>query len=240
MSDSVSINNSISDELDRQERNAKFLAKAAQAKPDTQGQDVLNDGVNTDALVYSVGADITTGQEVTIVDGYIYPAKPGDKVLQRAERNYKVGDRDFYVRRVGAGFNIPTPTTVEELKAAIEQLFEVRGKFERAWEERGDQRITFATYISGYRCEQVPHSGNSYGFDILEAYWPTPEQAVEAMWNRITATKFDIRTNWTIEMLEDSPPHGPREAEAIWWRMYPELITTKNKLYAVRMRAAFT
>lgn len=132
---------------------------------------------------------------------------------------------------------VPTPKTTDELRHAIESIFDVRGQFNMSYIMVGDQKIDFKTYLSGH---DIRHNYFAPTISEIDCYWPSIEQAVAATWQKVLMIKDDIRTDWTEEMKEDYGSMPIVKAQIVWWRAYPELIETKNKLYAVRMRAAFT
>jgi hypothetical protein len=126
-----------------------------------------------------------------------------------------------------------TPKTVQELKTAIETLFEPLGNgSSRAWEFVGDQRVVMNTYIAG----KGVNEGDSR--DSREYYFPSPESAIAATWEEISRLRHDPAYKITREELEDGFAFRFLPSRVIW-RLAPELITAPTGIFTVRMRAAF-
>lgn len=125
------------------------------------------------------------------------------------------------------------PKTVDELRVAIESLFEMKGTTNRATVYHQGVMLPVKTYTAN--CEKMEGWG-----DTIDAYYPDPIQPVQAMWEQVKRYKRDIRADWTEEMRQDRSDESEAIAGTImWWRQTPELIETENKLYTVRMRAKF-
>lgn len=125
------------------------------------------------------------------------------------------------------------PTAVEELRVAIEGLFEVKGHVGEALVYHQGTCLPVKTYVSS---EQPILEYDRIGID---AFYPDPVRPVQVMWENVKRFKKDIRVDWTPEMLVDFDPRVPILGTVMWWRKVPELIKTANGLYTVRMRAKF-
>jgi hypothetical protein len=129
-----------------------------------------------------------------------------------------------------------SPKTIEALRVGIEELFRVKGKWTTQYAIVGDgQKIHFTTYIIGAKSEgEEPRA---------DAYWPTPELAIAAMWDSVLKIKNGTRERSSHDGDDYGRPGADFQcapATEIYWRVYPELITHPNGIYTVRMRAAFT
>ncbi len=128
--------------------------------------------------------------------------------------------------------SIPIPATVDELRAAIESIFEPLGKSERAYDFVGQQRADMYTFLCG---KTVPEG---YSRDSMDYYFPTEESAIQATWNELQKLRYDASYKVTREEMEDGMPFRFLPSRVIW-RSYPEVVSTPNGIFTVRLRAAF-
>lgn len=133
-----------------------------------------------------------------------------------------------------------TPKTVEELGEAINQLFtpiNAGEPFQTAIVYSGDQSVRFVTYVSAFEMEasRKPEGAISSS----SAWWPTTEQAVEALWEVVLSIKYDPIKLATKEIMEDAGGAPFLHPTTVWWRSYPQLETLDTGICRVRMRAAF-
>ena len=124
------------------------------------------------------------------------------------------------------------PRTVIELKDAINTLFHPIGKSCRAWEQLGDQQIKFSTYVTGVRKDEAED------FPV-SAFYTAEYLAVAAAFAKILEIRRNPFYGWSEECIEMHKGDAPACASRVYWRLYPELVTHENGLFAVRLRAAF-